>query len=128
MECEKGDFPIQPPISGVNFSNMPIPWARVSMSETEQDATFESSYLLTSRIDLIPSCLKPFRLVVFRLLENAFVKLTFPLNNAMISLTYRTTPHMFAQKSLSPIKAFFWRNVLPYFRGGDCEFILKEYL
>ena len=43
VECAKGDFQIQPPISGFNFSNMSIPRARVSMSETEHDATFETS-------------------------------------------------------------------------------------
>ena len=107
MECEKGDFPIQHPISGVNFSNMSIPWARINMSETEHDSTFESPYLLTSRIDLIPSCLKPFRLIVFRLQESAFVKLNFPLNNAIISLTYRTTPISLLKKVCPQLKLFF---------------------
>ena len=128
MECAKGDSPIQLPISGVNFSNMSIPSAKVSMSETEHDTTFKSSYLLTSRINFIPSCLKPFRFIVLRLLENPFVKLTFSLHNAIISVPYRRTLHKFAQKGLSYIKAFFARNVLPYFRGGDCEYILTEYL
>ena len=41
VECAKGDFQIQPPISGVNFSNMSIP--HINMSETEHDATFETS-------------------------------------------------------------------------------------
>ena len=43
-ECTKGVFKIQPPISGVNFSNnIPIRQARVNMSKTEHDKTFETS-------------------------------------------------------------------------------------
>ena len=44
VECAKGVFQIQQPISDVNFSNnMSIPQARVNMSETEHDTTFEIS-------------------------------------------------------------------------------------
>ena len=58
VECAMGVFQIQPPISGVNFlNNMLIPQARIVMSEIEHDTTFETSQLLTSWINLIPSCL-----------------------------------------------------------------------
>ena len=49
VECEKGVFQIQAPVSGVNFSdNMSIPKARVNTSETEHDTTFETSQILKS--------------------------------------------------------------------------------
>ena len=40
VECKKGDFQIQPPISGFNFSNMSLTQAKVNMSETEHDITW----------------------------------------------------------------------------------------
>ena len=58
--------------------------AKVSMSETEHDTTFETSYLLTSRINPIPPA-ETFGFIVFRLLENAFVKPSIFLHNAIIS-------------------------------------------
>ena len=71
---EKGVFQIQPPISGVNFSNkISIPQVRVNMRETEHDTTFENSFLIINHKD------KPFhnskewsdfRFTVFRILEN----------------------------------------------------------
>ena len=64
---------------------------------------------------------------MFRLLENAFVNLIFPLHNAIISPQCRTTPISLPKKVCPPLKLF-WRNVLPYFKGGDCEYILKDYL
>ena len=43
-ESSKGAFQIQPPISGVNFSNnVTVPKAIVNMSETEHDTTFKTS-------------------------------------------------------------------------------------
>ena len=51
-------FKFNPPVSGVNFSNdMSIPQDRVNMSETEHETTFETSKLLTSRMNPIPPCL-----------------------------------------------------------------------
>ena len=41
-ECAKSVFQIQPPMFGVTFSkNLLISQARVNMTETEHDATFE---------------------------------------------------------------------------------------
>ena len=54
--------------------------AKVSMSETEHDTTFETSYLLTSRINPIPPA-ETFGFIVFRLLENVSIS----LHNAIIS-------------------------------------------
>ena len=125
-----GGFSDSTPISGATFSNnMSITQARVNMSVAECETTFETSSLLTSRINPIsPSLGKTFGFIVFRLLENAFVKLSLPLHNAIISPPCRATPHNFAPKSLSPKKSFFWRKVLPYFRGGDGDYIKKECL
>ena len=50
------------------------------MSETEYDTTFETSYLLTSRINPIPPA-ETFGFIVFRLLENVSIS----LHNAIIS-------------------------------------------
>ena len=45
-ECGKSNIHVQPLISGVNFSNNRAKsQARVNMSETEHDTTFETSSL-----------------------------------------------------------------------------------
>ena len=49
-ECAKGVFQIQPPISGVNFSNnMSVPQTRVNMNETEHDTTFETALTINHK-------------------------------------------------------------------------------
>ena len=95
-ECTKDVFQTQPPISGVNLSiNMSVLQTMVNMSETEHYTTFETSHLLTiSRINPIPQYLgKTFLFIAFRLLENAFLKFSIPLLNAIISfLMYNNPP------------------------------------
>ena len=51
-QCSRGVFQIQHPICSVNFSNnISVPQLKVSTRETEHDMTFETSQLLTSRIN-----------------------------------------------------------------------------
>ena len=39
--CAKCVLQMQPPISGINFSNMSIHQARLNMKETKHDTTFK---------------------------------------------------------------------------------------
>ena len=69
---------------------MSIPQARINMSETEHDTTFEShniwNLLNVNLKDESYSTMlgKTFGFILFRWLENTFAKLSFPLHNAVI--------------------------------------------
>ena len=52
MHSAKGILQLQPPVSGVNFSNnISIPQVRVNITETEDGTIFEFSELLTFGIN-----------------------------------------------------------------------------
>ena len=88
--CAKGVFQIQPPISGVNFSNnMSAP--PYNMTETLEplnlltinlkDESFLNSLELSGvnlQVDIPPSSGKNFRFTVFTLLKNAFCETPSP--------------------------------------------------
>ena len=88
--CTKGVFQIQPPISGVNFSNnMSVP--PYNMTETLKllnlstinlkDESFLNSLELSGvnlQVDIPPWSGKIFRFTVFTLLENAFCETPSP--------------------------------------------------
>ena len=42
-----------------------------------------------------------------------------PWHDLIIRLPYRTTPHKFAKKGLSPHEKLFWIKFPPYLREGD---------
>ena len=84
----KGVFQIQPSISGDNFSsNKSIPsvstWGKQNIAQHLKPF----KYNLKDKSLLVPPWLgKTFRLLVLRLLENAFVKLPLFLHDAIIGL------------------------------------------
>ena len=108
----KGIFETQYPICDVNFRNKistsSWTWQKLWKLLT---INFRNKYFYNS-IDWlglylqvhIPSWLaKILRFTIFRLLENAFVKLPCPYHDLIINPPYRTVPNNFTQNNLSPI-------------------------